>query len=129
AGAAYGALVEAVFRPDAVPILPDRSAKPAVGKRLFARWMSWHIVTAVIGGLATMFAVFPVFEQFGDSIARYNPPLAHPDAAGRAQTDAVSLVIRSIGLPGIRGYRSCVCDPCPARGEGIRAPTFSLPLD
>jgi hypothetical protein len=80
AGAAYGALVEAVLRPHAMPENRHRleASRLTAGKRLFARWMVWHLVTALIGGLATMFAAFPVFEQFGDSIAQYNSSIAIP---------------------------------------------------
>ena len=76
AGSAYGAVVEAVLRPDAVPPFVDKALRPPSGKGLFARWLIWHLVTALIGGLVTMFAAFPVFEQFGDSIARSNASLA-----------------------------------------------------
>lgn len=82
AGAAYGALAEAVLRPDTAVVpahRPDRALGAGDGKRLFARWLIWHLVTALIGGLATMFAAFPVFEQFGDDIARTNASIAvHP---------------------------------------------------
>lgn len=82
AGAAYGALAEAVLRPDTAVVpahRPDRALGAGDGKRLFARWLIWHLVTALIGGVATMFAAFPVFEQFGDDIARYNASIAvHP---------------------------------------------------
>ncbi|MCI0431871.1 MAG: hypothetical protein L0210_15180 [Rhodospirillales bacterium] len=82
AGAAYGALAEAVLRPDATPELArklDRVVGERGGRGLFTRWVLWHLVTAVIGGLATMFAAFPVFEQLGDDIARYNASLSiHP---------------------------------------------------
>jgi hypothetical protein len=81
AGAGYGALLETVLRPDATPVLIDGTIERIGGKRLFARWALGHLVTALIGGLATMFAAFPVFDQSGDSIARYNASiLIHPSA-------------------------------------------------
>ncbi len=82
AGAAYGGLVEAVLRPGGAPALAgrfDRTVGKGGGRGLFARWVLWHLVTAVIGGLATMVAAFPVFEQFSDDIARSNASLnIHP---------------------------------------------------
>jgi hypothetical protein len=58
---------------------PDRALGRGIGKRLFARWVGWHLVTALIGGVTTMFLAFPVFEQFGDEMARSNAQMAiHP---------------------------------------------------
>ena len=74
AGGAYGSLAEASLRPDAVPAPLRRldHTSRGQGERLFARWMLLHLATALIGGLGTMFAAFPIFEQFGDEIARSN---------------------------------------------------------
>jgi hypothetical protein len=82
AGAAYGALTEFVLAATSAPIprrRPDRALGRGIGTRLLARWLGWHIVTALIGGVTTMFLAFPVFEQLGDEIARSNAAMAiHP---------------------------------------------------
>jgi hypothetical protein len=81
-GAAIGALTQFVLATASGPVprrRPDRSLGRVIGKRLFARWVGWHLVTALIGGLATMFLAFPVFEQFENEMARSNAQMAiHP---------------------------------------------------
>jgi hypothetical protein len=82
AGAAYGALTAFVLAAASAPVArrrPDRALGRGMGKQLFARWVGWHLVTALIGGVATMFLAFPVFEQFGNEMARSNAAMAiHP---------------------------------------------------
>jgi hypothetical protein len=83
AGAAYGALTEFVLSAKPSALLPrhrpDRSLAQGNGKRPFARWVGWHLVTALIGGVGTMFLAFPVFEQFADEMARSNAKMGiHP---------------------------------------------------
>jgi hypothetical protein len=81
AGAAYGALTEFVLAASSAAVprrRPDRSLGRGIGRHLFARWVGWHAVTALIGGVATMFLAFPVFEQFADEMARSNAMGIHP---------------------------------------------------
>jgi hypothetical protein len=82
AGAVYGAMTQFVLSATSAPAprrRPDRALGRGIGKRLLARWLGWHIVTALIGGVATMFLAFPVFEQFADEMARSNAAMAiHP---------------------------------------------------
>ncbi len=82
AGAAYGALTQFILRSDSTPppkSRPDRRLGQDRNKRLFLEWLSWHLATALIGGVATMFLAFPVFEQFENEMARSNASLGiHP---------------------------------------------------